>query len=557
MVDRKYRSFKLAREYAQSLGLKSNTEWENYCKTAKLPKDIPTDPNRVYKKEWKGWGDWVGTGRIADKHRTFRSFQDARAFVHTLKLKSNTEWENYCKTAKLPKDIPTHPERQYKDKCWINWGDWLGTGRIADQERGWSLDKVKELIRDLIKSKAYENWPEDVRCHILLARGLLNIRSDNRFSKLLQNLVFTGPKTEEQRKALDDFVNSDNDGDENIPDIGGEEIPVLSTEKLAEMIEEEGYTDPLEEQTIRTPRQILLQTENLESFCHDIELMQFFVKHFVYKLWRNVFSEQDQKEKGTTIHTIRSQAFRGKKFPDTVVKTFLSEYDEMESLKVPKGYAFPEPPRVMQKYAAYRIKRDPFFCNLSGTGAGKTLSAILASRVIDSKMTLVVCPNDVVNQWATDERVSITAIFPNSKVITGKSAFDAKYDENEYQYLVLNYDKFSQDDSEDLILKLAKERIDFVVLDELQFIKRRHGDKGEKESRRRQRLGVLLTRARKKNDQMKVIGMSATPIINDLEEGKSLLQYITGKTYEDLSTRGTIQNAMSLHQKLSGISIAM
>ena len=49
--------------------------------------------------------------------------------------------------------------------------------------------------------------------------------------------------------------------------------------------------------------------------------------------------------------------------------------------------------------------------------------------------------------------------------------------------------------------------------------------------------------------------MSATPVINDLEEGKSLLQYITGKMYEDLATRGTVPNAMSLHQKLSTISI--
>ena len=173
--------------------------------------------------------------------------------------------------------------------------------------------------------------------------------------------------------------------------------------------------------------------------------MQFFVTRSVYKLWKNVFSEQDQEERGTTVNTARSQGLTGKKFHDTVVETFLSEYDGMESLKIPEGYAFPDgPPRIMQKYAAYRIKRDPYFCNLSGTGAGKTLSAILASRVIDSKMTLVVCPNDVVDQWATEKRVSITAIFPDSKVITGKPAFDAKYDENKHQYLVLNYDKFSQ-----------------------------------------------------------------------------------------------------------------
>jgi hypothetical protein len=127
------------------------------------------------------------------------------------------------------------------------------------------------------------------------------------------------------------------------------------------MVEEEGHTDPLEEQTIQTPRQILLQTEYLDSFCHDIELMQFFVKHFVYKLWRSVFSEQDQKEKGTTLNTVRSQGLSGKNFHDTVVRTFLSEYDEMESLKVPEGYTFPESPRVMQKYAAYRVKRDSIF----------------------------------------------------------------------------------------------------------------------------------------------------------------------------------------------------
>jgi len=42
----------------------------------------------------------------------------------------------------------------------------------------------------------------------------------------------------------------------------------------------------------------------------------------------------------------------------------------------------------MQKYAAYRIKKDPYFCNLSGTGAGKTLSAVLAGRVIDSRLTI-------------------------------------------------------------------------------------------------------------------------------------------------------------------------
>jgi hypothetical protein len=29
--------------------------------------DIPANPVRIYEKEWISWGDWLGTGRIADQ----------------------------------------------------------------------------------------------------------------------------------------------------------------------------------------------------------------------------------------------------------------------------------------------------------------------------------------------------------------------------------------------------------------------------------------------------------------------------------------------------------
>ena len=49
--------------------------------------------------------------------------------------------------------------------------------------------------------------------------------------------------------------------------------------------------------------------------------------------------------------------------------------------------------------------------------------------------------------------------------------------------------------------------------------------------------------------------MSATPVINNLAEGKSLLEIITGKRYDDISTNPTIPNANTLYQKLSMLSI--
>jgi len=75
-----WRPFTKARKYVQALGLKSENEWQKFSKSGDMPDDIPNTPNVVYKKEWKSWGDFLGTGRVADQLKQFRPFQDARAF---------------------------------------------------------------------------------------------------------------------------------------------------------------------------------------------------------------------------------------------------------------------------------------------------------------------------------------------------------------------------------------------------------------------------------------------------------------------------------------------
>jgi hypothetical protein len=65
--------------------------------------------------------------------------------------------------------------------------------------------------------------------------------------------------------------------------------------------------------------------------------------------------------------------------------------------------------------------------------------------------------------------------------------------------LVLNYDKFSQDDSPNLIINLVNQnRIDFVILDEVHLSKVRYEDR--ETSKRRRNLDGLLTAIRKKKD---------------------------------------------------------
>ena len=47
-----YRSYKDAREFVRSLGLKNQQDWYEYCKSGNKPDDIPSSPWIVY-KEWK------------------------------------------------------------------------------------------------------------------------------------------------------------------------------------------------------------------------------------------------------------------------------------------------------------------------------------------------------------------------------------------------------------------------------------------------------------------------------------------------------------------------
>src|SRR5262249_55075570 len=154
-----WRPFEDAREFVRGLGLKSFTEWGEYSRSGKRPNDIPGNPYRIYADAgWLGWGDWVGTGRIADQLRQYRSFIKARAFVRGLGLKSTAEWLDYSKSGKKPIDIPAYPGLVYAKSGWAGYGDWLGTGTIAPRLREYrSFKDARAFVRNLgLKSR--DEW---------------------------------------------------------------------------------------------------------------------------------------------------------------------------------------------------------------------------------------------------------------------------------------------------------------------------------------------------------------------------------------------------------------
>ncbi|HFS6877804.1 TPA: DEAD/DEAH box helicase family protein [Legionella pneumophila] len=123
-------SFELARAFVHTLGLKNARAWSLYCKSGNKPSNIPTAPEKTYKHSgWVSWGDWLGTGSVSLQKKQFRSFEEARKFVRSLKLNSYAEWLKYCEDGEKPDDIPVNPNIAYKDDGWISHNDWFGTNK--------------------------------------------------------------------------------------------------------------------------------------------------------------------------------------------------------------------------------------------------------------------------------------------------------------------------------------------------------------------------------------------------------------------------------------------
>jgi hypothetical protein len=171
--DRVYRSFTEAREFARSLNFKNTTEWYDYCKSGNKPDDISVAPSGTYKKDFKGMGDFLGTGTIPSQDKVYRSFEKAREFARSLNLKGQKEWYDYCKSGSKPDDIPQKPLRTYKNE-WKSTDDWLGTGTVAHKDRIFRpFTEAREFVRSLgIKNhkewRAYcksGNKPDDIPAH--------------------------------------------------------------------------------------------------------------------------------------------------------------------------------------------------------------------------------------------------------------------------------------------------------------------------------------------------------------------------------------------------------
>ena len=537
-TDKKFKTYYEAREYCKKLNLNSAREWRDWVKTPNRPDDIPSSPHLIYKDEFISWSDWLGTSNIAPKDKEFKSFEAARSFARNLKLTSIQEWSDWSKTLNRPNDIPAGPSGIYKEE-WISWGDWLGI------YKRWTKTALIGFIKALYPILPYLEPAE--LYSILRNNNCLNtieqLGEDSPLKQLINSALHGELSNPQSLLKEIEKLEKGTDLDEVI------EINDLKAinefETIAEIIPTEKDVEELPSLSVLDTFDTLDHIEKVIGIS-DEETVEFLINKAIGRIWRKIL---DSSEPDIEIQKIR--AIEGQKYSSIVKARYLEQFEGAKNITMPTGYSFKKNgetvlPNLMQKLVAYRLLKDSRLGNWSGTGAGKTLGAILGSRVVDAKLTIIIGLNNTVLDLESGWASEIRNAFPNSNIML-KERRDITFSTEKPNYLLLNYETFQLNDSKAIVDEIIeKHQVDLIVLDEIHSTKLR----GQIESKRRNLINYLLQESASKNPNLRVLGMSATPVVNSLDEAVSLIEMIMGKEYEELDTAPKLSNALAIHEQL-------
>lgn len=232
-------------------------------------------------------------------------------------------------------------------------------------------------------------------------------------------------------------------------------------------------------------------------------------------------------------------------FEKYIYNEFLQKINTYISFKISKAYKAKYQPDAMQIQAFYDLKEYKYYANWCGTGAGKTNVPIIFSRENNLKLNIIICNNSNVTQFGQ----RINELYPDklNNIIYLKNVKDIKkIDINKFNYVIINYEKFSFcNNAKNIVKELSKYEINLLCIDEIQFLKQ-----GGKEESNRRKFIKTLRKSLDKN--VYVYGMTATPLTNNLEEAISIAELITGKTYKINAVRN-IRNCIMVHKLLKTI----
>jgi hypothetical protein len=94
--------------------------------------------------------DWLGIKSRWVSDKVILNYQEAIEFVHKLKIANWQEWRFYIKDENFPEFIPKQPNQYYINSGWVNWGEWLGNGKIATNQKVFmTFEEARDFVRKL------------------------------------------------------------------------------------------------------------------------------------------------------------------------------------------------------------------------------------------------------------------------------------------------------------------------------------------------------------------------------------------------------------------------
>jgi hypothetical protein len=416
---------------------------------------------------------------------------------------------------------------------------------------GWSLEAIRQFVASL---EGYiPNLTQAELYKIFEQSGALGTTNSEGL-KIVKDIIkgkLSGQKLRDLIQGREvKTSNADNNSDDNLKaDDELEIVDAANTSQTTQDFETSSESSAHNEESSELPRiKVQKSLEFLNSqivASADQEAIDFFIASRRNRIWAEVFENESAVES--------VEAFTEEGYGRQVRDQFLDEYTQAQNMQIPTGWAFRingkiTPPNLMQKLAAVRLRNQQRMLNLSLTGTGKTIGGILSSRIIDAHLTVIICPLDTIPNWHKE----IKEVFPDSRVTTKNFNPHWIDIESGHHYIILNHEMFQQPSTPAHIRQLLdRYQIDLIIVDEIHRCKHRNEDP----SKRRQMVLALITNATERNPNLHVLGMSATPVINNLKEGKSLVELVTGVERKDLGEKATLNNCMRLHQAFATVGI--
>ena len=111
-LGKNWMSYEEAKAFILHKKIGSEKKFRIWRKEGLRPSNLPSEPQRVYKRDWQGWTDFLG--------KNWMSYEEAKTLIRSAGIHSITEFHIWKEEGKRPANFPSAPDKVYK-KDWQGW----------------------------------------------------------------------------------------------------------------------------------------------------------------------------------------------------------------------------------------------------------------------------------------------------------------------------------------------------------------------------------------------------------------------------------------------------